>query len=182
MAIHIALLQADIPHRLVSVDRSKRTSDGRDLLTINPRGFTPTLELDDGTVLTEALALLVYIAERAGTMLPADGLPRWRALEATSFLTTELHRNFRPFFRGDTAQMDITRKDLDRHFLTLARQLGDGPYLLGRELTIADPYLFVMLTWAAMFQLEVPAPLPAYVARMKQLPSVVRAFAEEGLS
>jgi glutathione S-transferase len=64
---------------------------------INPKGFLPALELDDGTILTENLAILVYIAHLAGALLPENDLDRWRALEATLFMTTELHTNFRPF-------------------------------------------------------------------------------------
>jgi len=84
LADHIALIETALPYRLIRVDRGKRTEDGRDFLTINPKGLLPALELDDGTVLTENLAILVYIAHRAGALLPENGLDRWRALEATS--------------------------------------------------------------------------------------------------
>jgi len=80
-ADHIALIETALPYRLIRVDRGKLTEDGRDFLTINPKGLLPALELDDGTVLTENLAILVYIAHRAGALLPENGLDRWRALE-----------------------------------------------------------------------------------------------------
>ncbi len=100
LADHIALIEAGLPYKLVSVGRDKRTDDGRDFRTINPKGYTPALELDDGTILTENLAVLTYIAHLAGRLLPEDEIVRWRALEATSFMTTEIHGNFRPFFHG----------------------------------------------------------------------------------
>src|SRR3979409_55769 len=101
LADHIVLIETGLPYKLVKVERGKLTEDGRDFMTINPKGFIPALELDDGSVLTETLAILFYIAHQAGALLPADGLGRWRALEATSFMTTEFHGNFRPFFPAE---------------------------------------------------------------------------------
>jgi glutathione S-transferase len=184
LADHIALIEAGMSYELVSIGRDKRTDDGRDFMAINPKGYVPALELDDGTVLTENLAILAYIAHRNGALLPEDGLPRWRALEATSFMTTELHGNFKPFFYPDAtqAQKDKARQLLVKHFATIAEQLGDRPFLVGDRMTIADPYLFVMLMWAARNGIEVSSQLEAYFARMKQMPSVARALAEEGLA
>src|ERR1700749_1847712 len=98
LADHIALIEAGLPCTLVKVDRDKRTEDGRDFGTINPKGYLPALELKAGTILTENLAILAYSAHQSGALLPADGVDRWRALEAISFMTTEFHPNFRPFF------------------------------------------------------------------------------------
>ncbi|AKU99093.1 Glutathione S-transferase [Labilithrix luteola] len=184
LANHIALIEANMAYELVSIGRDKRTDDGRDFLTINPKGCVPTLELDDGTVLTENLAILAYIGEQQGALLPAAGLARWRALEATSFMTTEVHGNFKPLFYPDTtqAEKDTARHKLVKHFATLATQLGNRPFLLGEQMTIADPYLFVMLRWAANFGIEVSGRFGTYLARMTSLPSVARALAEERLS
>ncbi|WP_024509897.1 glutathione S-transferase N-terminal domain-containing protein [Bradyrhizobium sp. ARR65] len=184
LADHIALIEAGLPYKLVSINRDKRTDDGRDFMAINPRGFVPTLELDDGTVLTENLAILAYIAHQSGTLLPAEGITRWRALEATSFMTTEIHGNFKPFFHSDAtqAEKDKARQKLLKHFASLADQLGDKPFLLGEWMTIADPYLFVMLMWADRHGIEISERLRTYFARMKQLPSIAQALAEEGLA
>lgn len=183
LAVHIALIEAGMSYQLVSITRDKRTSDGRDFLKINPKGFIPALERDDGTVLAEALAILVYIAHQAGTLLPEDGSVRWEALEATSFMTTEIHGNFKPFWKNATqAEKDKARELLDKHFTTVAEQLGDRPFLLGERMTIADPYLFVMLRWAVTHGIEVPPQFDAYFARMKQVPCVARALAEEGIA
>ncbi|WP_407181126.1 glutathione S-transferase C-terminal domain-containing protein [Bradyrhizobium sp. STM 3562] len=184
LAVHIALIEARLACKLVSINRDKRTDDGRDFIAINPRGFVPTLELDDRTVLTENLAILAYIAHQSSTLLPAEGITRWRALEATSFMTTELHGNFKPFFYSDAtqAEKDKARQRLAKHFASLADQLGDKPFLLGERMTIADPYLFVMLMWAYRHGIEISQRLRAYFARMKELPSVAQALAEEGLA
>ncbi|MGF6976036.1 glutathione S-transferase [Paraburkholderia sp. JPY465] len=183
LADHIALIEAGLPHDLVAVDRNKRTADGRDFLAINPKGYTPALEFDDGTLLTENLAILVYIAQQSGKLLPADGLVRWRALESLTFLTTEIHPHFKPFFY-DAPQPEKAkaRQMLDRRFATVAEQLGDKPFLVDDRMTIADPYLFVMLSWATMFGIGVPERLGDYLARMKAEPSVVKALTAEGLA
>lgn len=183
LADHIALIETGLPYKLVRIHRDKRTEDGRDFTTINPKGYLPALELDDGNVLTENLAILVYIAHQAGALLPEDGLSRWRALEATSFMTTEFHTNFRPFFHHDAtqAEKDKARQLLVKHFTTIANQLGDKPFLVGDRMTIADPYLVVMLMWAGNNKIEVPKRLSDYFAWMKTIPSVAKALADEGL-
>jgi glutathione S-transferase len=184
LAAHIALIEARMPYELVSITREKRTSDGRDFLKINPKGFIPALELDDGTVLSETFAILVYVAHQAGTLLPESGLIRWRALEATSFMTTEIHSNFKPFFYADatSAEKERARAKLLKHFALLDEQLGENSFLLGEQMTMADPYLFVMLLWAANKGLEVSERLSGYAARMKRVPSFAKALAEEGLA
>lgn len=182
LADHIALIEVGLPYKLVRVFPGKRTEDGRDFLTINPKGFLPALELDDGTILTENLAILVYIAHRGGALLPEDGLDRWRVFEATSFMTTEFHTNFRPFFHRDAIEVERTkaRRLLVKHFATVAAQLGDKPFLVGDRMTIADPYLVVMLMWAARFEIDVPERLGFYLAQMMTTPSVAKALADEG--
>jgi len=184
LADHIALIEAGLPHRLVGLAGDKRTDDGRDFLTINPKGYVPALELDDGTVLTENPVILAYIAHVAGTLLPKDGLAHWRALEATSFMASEIHGSFKPFFYPDTpsAEKDKARQMLIRRFATLAQSLGDKAFLVSDQMTIADAYLFVMLMWAAKFEIEVAEALKVYFARMKARPSVATALTREGLA
>jgi glutathione S-transferase len=74
LADHIALIEADVRFKLIRVGRDKQTEDGRDFTSINPKGYTPALELDDGTILTENLTILLYIAETTGKLLAKDGL------------------------------------------------------------------------------------------------------------
>jgi glutathione S-transferase len=184
LAVHIALAEVGIPYQLVGITRDKRTADGRDFLKINPKGFVPALEFEDGTVLAEAFAILVYIAARAGgTLLPEDGFIRWKVLEATSFMTTEIHGNFKPFWKNaPEAEKDRARQMLVKHYATLADEIDARPFLTGDRMTIADLYLFVMLMWAARHGIDVPERLGKYFSRMKEVPSVARALAEEGLT
>lgn len=182
-ASHIALIEAEIPHRLVKVGRDRRTDDGADFNLINSKGYTPALNLGDGTILTENLAILVYIAEKSGKLLAKDGAERWRALEATTFMTTEIHRNFIPFFRGRTAQeKEQAAQTLLMRFGTISEQLGNKAFLVGEQMTIADCYLFVMLSWAAMMGIVLPQRLSDHLTRMKGWHSVTKTLSTEGLA
>jgi glutathione S-transferase len=182
-ASHIALIEAQLPFRLVKVGRDRRTDDGRDFNLINPKGYTPALDLGDGTILTENVAILSYIAATSGKLLAHEGLERWRALEATVFMNTEIHRNFVPFFRGGSDQeKEQATQALQMRFATLVDQLGDKAFLVGTQLTMADCYLFVMLAWADMMGVALPSQLVAYQARLKGLPSVAQALRDEGLA
>lgn len=183
LAVHIALIEAALPYKLVSIDRDKRTEDGRDFMTVNARGYVPALELDGGVVLTENLAILSYLANQSGRLLPEIGFGRWRTLEALSFMATEVHASLRTFFKkGSAVELERARQALQKHFTSLARQLGSKPFLLGDQMTIADPYLFWALFWAPRHGLEVPHVLQDYFSRMKEEPAVARALAEEGLA
>jgi glutathione S-transferase len=180
-ASHIALIEADLPHRLVKVGRDRRTEDGADFNLINAKGYTPALELGDGAVLTESVAILVCIAEQSGKLLAKDGLERWRALEATAFMNTEIHRNFIPFFRnGSVEEKAAASQNLLMRFDTLCEQLGDKSFLVGEQMTIADCYLFVMLSWATMMGVALPARLADQLRAMQRWPSVAKALRAEG--
>ena len=182
LADHIALIEAGISYELIGIDRIKRTQDGRDFLRVNPRGYVPALELDDGTVLTENVAILAYIAQRSDALFTEDGMMPWRALEAISFMSTAIHGNLVPFFKNlPDDEKELARLALAKHFASIADQLGDRPFLLGERMTIADPYLFWALRSAPVSGVELSARLRAYFARMEQMPSVRRALAEENL-
>ncbi len=183
-ASHIALIESGLPYTFVSVARDKKTSDGRDFNSINPKGYTPALELEDGTILTESLAILMYIAEHSGKLLAKEGQARWRTLESTEFMTTELHANFRPLFFADSGEdeRNKAKEMLARRFATLESQLGENQYLIGKNLTIADAYLFVMLSWARMMDIAVPQRFGTYAANLRNVPSVAAALSAEGLA
>lgn len=183
LATHIALIEAGIPYQLISVGRNKLTGDGRNFLKINPKGYVPALELDDASVMTENLAILMFIAYSSGMLLATEGIARWRVLEATVFMTTEIHGNFKPFFHADAteAEQDKAKSLLIKNFGLISEQLGENEYLVGEKLTIADIYLFVMLSWLDHLKLEGAEQFHKYLKHMKSLPSVQRALKEEGL-
>jgi glutathione S-transferase len=185
LADHIALAEAGLPYELAKVDlKAKRVEDGQDFTAVNPKGYVPALALDDGEVLTENIAVLSYIAEQAGALMPQGGLGRIRALEMLAFISTELHKSFKPFFKPDASQIekDEAGKMIGKRLQTIADDLAGQDFLLGDQLSVADCYLFVMLTWARKNGLAFPAGLDAYFDRLKARPGFAKALSEEGLS
>ncbi|MFB9947820.1 glutathione binding-like protein [Rhizobium puerariae] len=183
LADHIALIETGLPYRLSSIDREKKTEDGRDFMSINPKGYIPTLELEDGTILTENQIILRYIAERSGKLLPGEGIARWRTLEALAFMSSEIHANYIPFFKDFPEPEKVrAREKLKKSFAILADQMGDKQFLITDEMTIADCYLFWVLMVAPKSGVDLPENLQDCFDRMKARPSVFQAFAEEGLA
>jgi glutathione S-transferase len=182
LADHIALHEAGLAFDRVRVDlRTKRTEDGSDFNEINPKGYVPALVLDDGQLLTENVAILSWVAERAPTLAPGGDLGRIRLIETLAFIATELHKPFiRAFFPTSDAEKEAARAIIGRRFGFVAERLR-GDYLFGSACSVADAYLYVMLRWARGSGLDVPAPLPAFVARMEARPAVQLALQHEGL-
>jgi glutathione S-transferase len=183
LADHIALIAAGIDHVLERVDlKTKMTDGGQDYRAINPKGYVPALELDDGQVLTENLAILLYIAHSSHKLMPED-FGMWRVVEAVAFISTEVHKSFKPLFdpTADDAAKDNARQVIGQRLAILDRQLGQRSYLVGDALTIADCYLFVMLLWCQRSDIPLTGALPAFFERIGQLPAVVEAMTKEGL-
>jgi glutathione S-transferase len=185
LADHIALLEVGLPFETEKVNlKTKRTETGADYVAINPKGYVPALALDSGEVLTENIAVLSYIADIGGKLMPADGMLRWRVLEATAFISTELHKNFKPFFSpdADDARKAEARSAIEQRLDLLERQLGGHEFVVDGDMTIADCYLFVMLMWAKeKVGVALPTRLEDYFERLKARPAIKRALAEEGL-
>lgn len=173
---------------LVKVDLAKKTTaDERNYLDINPNGYVPALELDDGKVLTEAQVIAQYLVSlRPGSkLLPAVGtFDYYQMLALLNFLTSEVHKPmgsfFNPQLHADTRA--ATEQLLSRRLKVLSNRLGDKPYLTGGEFTVADAYLFVLLNWANWLKFDL-SPWPSLLAfrqRVGERPSVQAAQAAEG--
>ena len=183
LADHIALHESGLEFDRIKVDlKTKRTEDGRDYARINPKGYVPALEFDDGEVLTENIAILSLIADKAPGLAPSGPFSRFRLLEMLAFISTEIHKAFKPFFRPDStaAERAAAADQLAKRFAYVAGQMK-GDYLFGK-FTVAAPSLFAMCLWAQKNGLTLPDPLPAFVARMKARPAVRLALEHEGLA
>jgi glutathione S-transferase len=183
LADHIALIAAGIDHVTEKVDlKVKTTETGRDYRQINPKGYVPALELDDGQVLTENIAILLYIAHRSGKLLP-DDFAKWRVIEMIAFVSTELHKNFKPLFepQADDEARAKAKEIIAQRMAYADGQLGGRDYIVGDALTIADCYLFVMLIWCRKHDIKLPPGLIDYCHRIDLLPPVVEAMTKEGL-
>jgi glutathione S-transferase len=189
-AVHIALREAGLSADLLQVDTvAGRVEDGRDYREINPRGYVPLLELDDGSRHTEVAALLQYVGDLAPAsgLMPAAGTrERFEVLQWLTFVSSEMHKVFSPWlFHKETA--DSTRRDcrekLARRFAELDARLRGREWLVGDRFTVADAYAFPIMNWAPMLGMGLAAypSLVAWMERVKARPQVRAALRAEGL-
>jgi len=187
---HIALLEAGLPYELVKVDiRGKKLENGDDYLKVNPKGQVPALEVASGQVVTEGPVIVQMIADQAKDKKlapPRDSAERYKLLEWLNFVTSELHKNFGPLFSpvlSDDAKAFFKDRVMGK-FKYVDGQLGGRDYLMGKDFTVADGYLFTILTWAdrMKFDLSSMPNLLAYKARVAARPKVQEALKKEGLA
>ena len=185
---HIAAREAGIPLQLVLVGRDKKLPDGSDYRAINPNGYVPALQLDDGTVLTEGPAIVQYLADQApdlGLAPPNGSIQRYQLQSWLNFVSTELHKTFSPLFNPKTpdAWKEMTRDKLIERFTYVDGALAKKRYLLGETFTVADGYLFVMLTWAKAMSFDFShwPNLRLYFNDVLARPNVALALSDEKL-
>lgn len=186
---HIVALEAGIALELEKVDNKiKRTAGGQDYLKINPKGYVPALQLDNGEVLTEGPALLMYLADQKpqSGLAPAHGtLPRYRLLEMLGYINSELHKNYSPLFNPNTApeEKQQRREALHKRYALLEPVLERQDWLLGEHFTGADAYLFTITSWAKHVDLDLSEfkALTAFQQRVAARPAVQAAMEAQGL-
>ena len=187
---HIALREAGLAFEpVLASTKSHKLQDGTDYYGINPLGYVPMLELDDGTRLREGPAILQYIADLVPTknLAPANGtLPRYRLQEWLTFIGTEIHKSFSPLFNPGMPEEGkaISKTKLRSRYEWLDSQLADKDYLMGDTFSVADGYLFAVTNWAKPTGVEI-ADLPklsAWHARVAARPAVQEALKAEGLA
>jgi len=186
-APHIILHETGLSHDAVKVDlKDKKTEDGRDYRTINPKGSVPAIELDNGEVLTENAIVLQYLGDRAGLgdFLPQFGdFRRYRVLEWVNFITTELHKSFGPLFKADAGEevKAFAKKTVGERLDYVEGEFA-GPFLMGDDMTLGDAYLFVITGWTEkMIGLDRWPKLAAFRARMMEREAVRHVLRFEGL-
>lgn len=190
MATRIALYEAGASANFVGVDirpapGDRRLADGTGYLAINPMGQVPTIETDDGALLTENPAVLQYVADlhpEAG-LAGSGGMQRYRLQEWLNFISTELHKaTFVPLLGRDNPEpvKSFAREKMALRFGHLEERLRDHEFLLDR-FTVADAYLVTVLNWCAFVGVDLAAwpAVEAYFARVRKRPAVSRAMAEE---
>jgi glutathione S-transferase len=189
LAPHIVAREAGIPLTLEKVDLANRTTEtGASYLAINPKGYVPALGLQDNSVLTEASAIIQYLADSqtAADLAPAAGtIERYRLLEWLGFISTEIHKGFGPLWNPATpdAVKTATKERLATRFAYLDEKLGSQSFLMGAKFTIADAYLFTVVNWTNFHGIDLsPFPnLQAFQARIAARPAVQQALEAEGL-
>lgn len=183
LADHIALHEAGISFEREKVDlKTKRTENGADFIKINPKGYVPALTVDSGETITENIAILDWIASQYDPLKPSGPLGRTHLMEALAYISTEIHKSFKPFFAGasDSEKAEAGKTILKRLGYLAERFKGD--FIFGADLSVADCYLFVMLLWAKKQGVEAPPKLAEFRDRMLKRPAVKKAMEHEGLN
>jgi glutathione S-transferase len=185
LASHIVLRELGIPFELVKVDTGiKKTAKGDDYLAINPKGYVPAVQLDNGQVLTEGAAILQYLGELKPGLLPTHGpMDKFRENEWLVFISSELHKNYSALWNKNLS--DDAKKVflgiLEKRFALLDKHFAHHEYLMGKQFTVADAYAFTILHWSNYLKVDLtPWPnLAAYVKRVGDRPKVKEAQAAE---
>lgn len=189
LAPPIVAVEAGLPITAIPVDiPTLKTASGVDYLAINPKGFVPALQLDDGQVLTENGAILQYLADLkpdAGLVPPSGTMARTRLHEALHYLGIDIHRGYSPLFRRDTPAetREERRSSLRRHYAVLDAQLSRSRFLLGDRYSVADAYLFALTRWSDLIRLDLSefAYLQAFQRSVAERPAVLAAMRAQGL-
>jgi glutathione S-transferase len=186
---HIVATEAGVPVEMVKVDLGKhKTESGEDFNAINPKGYVPTLRLDDGSVLTEGPAIVQYLADKnpSSGLAPANGtLERYKVQEWLNFIGTELHKNFGPLFNPATpdAVKEMSKANIAKRLGYLNDQLANKQYLMGDKFTVADAYAFTIVNWTNFIKMDLkPYPnVAAFMGRVGSRPKVQETLKSEGL-
>jgi glutathione S-transferase len=186
---HIVLHELGLPFEAVLAStKTHKLLDGTDYYTINPKGYVPLLELDDGQRLSEGPAIVQYLADKA----PAKGLAaapgtmaRYRQIEWLNFISSELHKSYSPLFNPAMPEEGkaVFRQRLRNRYTYVNEQLEGKAFLMGDTFSVPDAYLFTVTNWAPRVGVEI-ADLPnvqAFMARMAARPAVQAAMKAEGL-
>ncbi len=186
---HITLHESGLKFQhMLAPTKTHKLEDGTDYYTINPLGYVPLLELDDGTRLTEGPAIVQYIADLVPekNLAPANGtLARYQLQSWLTFIGTELHKGFSPLFNAatPTEYKPIVIDRLMSRLKWVDAQLAGKQYLMGDTFSVADPYLFTVTNWAPRVGVDISgfAHIAAFRERMAARPAVQAAMKEEGL-
>jgi glutathione S-transferase len=186
---HIVLTEAGLPYSAEKVDlKTKKTEKGADFLAINSKGAVPTLQLDDGRILTEGAVIVQYLADQkpeAGLAPRAGTFERYQLAEILNYTASEVHKGFSPLFNPAISAdaKSAALANLHKKFDWLTGRLGSQHYLLGDTFTVADAYLFTVLSWAPRLGIDLSKwpVLAAFVARVGQRPKVQETLKAEGL-
>jgi len=182
LAAHIALHETGASFDSERVDlTTKTTISGADFEAVTIKGYVPALVLDDGELVTENIAILDYLAGIYPQFALDGPLRRTRLLEALAYISTEIHKSYKPFWHdGSDSQKAIASAYITKRLQYLADRVA-GAYLLGDRPSVADFYLFVTLLWATRFGVTIPSALvPAY-DNLRARAAVQATLAAEGL-
>jgi glutathione S-transferase len=186
---HIVAREAGLDVQIEKVDlKAKKTASGDDFLALNPKGYVPALQLDNGEVLTEGPTIVQYLGDKAPAtgLVPANGsMERYRLQETLGFINSEIHKSYSPLFDPSTPESVTlaTHDKLKKRYALVEKRLQGKQYLFGDKFSAADAYLFTVTTWAGHVKLDLSGfpNLLAFQARVAARPAVQAAMRAEGL-
>lgn len=190
LAVHIVASEAEVSVELERVDMKSKTirKTGADFSELSATGMVPVLELDDGDILTEASAVVMYVADQnpgAKLVPPCGSRERYHVQKWLNFIATEIHKMFTPLFKPETPEpyKAIAKDNLAKAFALLDRHLADRDYIMGAQFTVADAYLFTVVNWSRLQQIDLDRwpHLKACWERIRARPKVQDAMKAEGL-
>jgi glutathione S-transferase len=190
MAAHICLYEAGIKFEATGLDRKNRVfADGQPIEKVNSKGYVPVLQLDDGQLLTENIAVLLCVADLnpAAKLAPGAGtsMERYRQIEWLAFINSEIHKSFGPLFQPDSG--DELKKwaigNLSKRFGWLNTSLGSKKFVAAENFTAADAYLFTVLNWTGYVKVDLAQwpNIKRYYTELATRASVIAAMKAEGL-
>jgi len=152
------LTHLQVPFDLKLIDLDANEDQSEDFLAVNPRGQIPVLVLEDKSVLTESLAIMLHIADCHPSfgLIPATGsTERAQVYRWMSFVSTNLYEGMLRLLYADmfttssdlSGVMESADQFLHSAFALLDRALSHGPCLVGERTGVTDIYLAMLLTW-----------------------------------
>jgi len=188
MASHIAINEAGLKYTPVAMSFDKGDLNTPQFLGLNPVGAIPVLELDNGKVLSEGVAIMQYVAAQnpqANLTPKVDSFEHFEFLKWMNFIATELHKTWGTLFVTDRitknvdAQKEIrdfTIASLTEKFEVLDHHLAKNNFLCGSQYTVADGYLFTIMSWSPWTKVDYSKHkyLAAYIARVGERPAVLK--------
>lgn len=188
LASNIVLQETGLNHTLEPVNLKTHHFKGGDYYKVNPKGYVPALDLGNGEVLTEGVAIMQYVSDQkpeSGLMPKAGTFERYRAQEWLTFISSEIHKTYAPLWQERTPAETKTmiKESLAKRFDFLTDQLKSRPFLMGDKFTAPDAYLFTILGWSNYTGIELAKwpTLMGYMERVTARPAVQAAMKAEGL-
>ncbi|MET0279623.1 MAG: glutathione binding-like protein [Steroidobacteraceae bacterium] len=190
LASYISLVEAGQKFEAFEIDRAtKKAADGQDVASLNRKGYAPILVLDDGSILTENVAVLSYIStlDASGHLAPKPGtMGFFRVLEWLGYVNSEVHKNLSGLFRPEVPEeaKALARQAALARYTFIDQSLGNKPYLTGEHFTVADAYLYVTISWLPRIGVDISGlpTLKAFYERVRARPAVQKARTAEGLA
>jgi glutathione S-transferase len=185
MSCHIAFEESGL-----AFEPQIATDDGvwQNIAQLNPQGAVPVLVMDDGKVLTQNIAILNFVAEKApqaGLLPKAGTLERAQAFQWLSWVASDLHPAFGPLFNpsmtDEARQAQVSKVET---LLSQAERHMEGrSYVAGDQFSVADAYLFTVYGWAGHLKISTSGyrNMNAFAARIAERPAVHAVMKREGL-